>query len=71
MPSRRKAVRVGLRQKYTPKAGMLDTVSGAEGAGTDRRCAAGAARSHVSWFNGGNAKTLACNFPKSFASLRR
>ena len=26
---------------------------------------------HVSWFNGGNAETLACNFPKSFASLRR
>ena len=45
MPSRRKAVRVGLRQKYTPKGGMLDTVSGAEGDGTDRRCAAGAARS--------------------------
>ena len=26
---------------------------------------------HVSWFNGGSAKTLACNFPKSFASVRR
>ena len=45
MPSLRKAVRVGLRQKYTPKGGMLDTVSGAEGDGTERRCAAGAARS--------------------------
>ena len=64
MPSRRKAVRVGLRQKYTPKGGMLDTVSGAEGDGTDRRCAAGAARSSkgrgksedramTSWFSGG------------------
>ena len=47
MPSRRKAVRVGLRQKYTPKGGMLDTVSGAEGDGIDRRCAAGAARSNM------------------------
>ena len=41
------AVRVGLRQKYTPKGGMLDTVSGAEGDGIDRRCAAGAARSNM------------------------
>ena len=45
MPSRRQAIRVGLRQKYTPKGGMLDTVSEAEGDGTDRRCAVEAARS--------------------------
>ena len=36
---------MGLRQKYTPKGGMLDTVSGAEGEGADRRYAAGAVRS--------------------------
>ena len=49
---------MGLRQKYTPKGGMLDTVSGAEGEGADRRYAAGGRgksedRAMTSWFRVG------------------